>query len=95
MSTLVSTKAPSDAIIVQDAHLLFTGDFKCSGVDLVISNADHELALADYFKGDKRPLASVDGAFLTGKMVDALAGHVQMAQADGSASTAKIIRSPS
>ena len=31
----VSTHAPSDAIIVPDAHLLFTGDFKRSGVDLV------------------------------------------------------------
>ena len=87
----VTTKAPADAIIVQDAHLLFNGDFKRSGVDLVISKDDRELVLTDYFRGDKKPLASVDGAFLTGKLVDMLAGHVQLAQADGSASVAKII----
>ena len=88
----VSTKAPVDAIIVQDAQLLFTGDFKRSGSDLVISKGDHELRLEDYFKGDKHaPLASPDGAYLTGGIVDALVGHVQMAQADGSASAAKII----
>ena len=31
----VSTRAPSDAIIVPDANLLFNGDFKRSGVDLI------------------------------------------------------------
>jgi len=91
-SDTVSTKAPADAIIVQDAQLLFTGDFKRTGVDLVISKDGHELLLADYFKSEKRaPLASSDGAYLTGKIVDALTGHVQVAQADGSASAAKII----
>jgi VCBS repeat-containing protein len=88
----VSTKAPADAIIVKDAQLLFGGDFKRSGSDLVISKGDHELRLEDYFRGDKHaPLASPDGAYLTGNIVDALTGHVQMAQADGSASAAKII----
>ena len=88
----VTTKAPADAIIVPDAQLLFTGDFKKSGADLVISKGDHELRLTDYFKGDKHaPLASADGAYLTGNIVDALVGHVQMAQADGSAGAAKII----
>ena len=38
----VSTQAPSDAIIVSDAHLLFNGDFKRSGVDLVISSGDRD-----------------------------------------------------
>ncbi len=87
----ITTKAPADAIIVPDAHLLFTGDFKRSGLDLVISKDDQELVLGDYFKGDKKPLASVDGAFLTGKLIDAMVGHVQLAQADGSAAAAKII----
>ena len=88
----VSTKAPADAIIVKDAQLLFGGDFKRSGSDLVISKGDHELRLEDYFRGDKHaPLASPDGAYLTGNIVDALTGHVQIAQADGSASAAKII----
>ncbi len=48
-------------------NLLFTGDFKRSGVDLVLSKDDRELVLHDYFKGEKRAaLASPDGAHLTG-----------------------------
>jgi len=88
----VHTKAPADAIIVKDADLLFNGDFKRSGADLVISKDDREFVLSDYFKGDKHaPLASSDGAYLTGKIVDALTGHVQVAQAAGGAGAAKII----
>ena len=87
----VSTKAPADAIVVKDADLLFNGDFKRAGSDLVITRDDHELVLADYFKGEKRALASPDGAYLTGKIVDALTGYVQVAQADPGASAAKII----
>ncbi|TKW79655.1 MAG: hypothetical protein DI543_04080, partial [Bradyrhizobium icense] len=88
----VTTKAPADAIIVKDAQLLFTGDFKRSGSDLIISKGDQELRLEDYFKGDKHaPLASPDGAFLTGHLVDALTGHVQVAQADGNAGVVKVI----
>ena len=88
----VSTQAPSDAIIISDAHLLFHGDFKRSGVDLILSSGDHEVVLRDYFKGEKRAaLASPDGAHLTGDIVNALAGHTQFAQADGSASVAPAI----
>lgn len=88
----VSTQAPSDAIIISDAHLLFHGDFKRSGVDLVLSSGDHEVVLRDYFKGEKRAaLASPDGAHLTGDIVNALSGHTQFAQADGSASVAPAI----
>ena len=88
----VSTHAPTDAIIVPDAHLLFTGDFKRSGVDLILSAQDRELVLHDYFKGEKRAaLASPDGAHLTGDIVNALAGYTQFAQADGSASVAQVI----
>ena len=88
----VSTYTPSDAIIVPDADLLFKGDFKRSGVDLVLSKDDHELVLQDYFKGEKRAaLASPDGAHLTGDLVNALTGHVEYAQADGSASVGKVI----
>lgn len=89
----VQTKAPADAIVVKDANLLFNGDFKRSGTDLVISKDDQDLVLSDYFKGEKRaPVASPDGAWLSGKIIEALTGHVQFAQADGSASVApKII----
>jgi VCBS repeat-containing protein len=87
-----STHAPSDAIIVPDAQLLFGGDFKRSGVDLVLSNDDHELVLHDYFKGEKRAaLASPDGAHLTGDLINALAGHVEYAQADGGAAAAAAV----
>src|SRR5580698_7955271 len=84
-----ATHAPADAIIVPDAHLLFTGDFKRSGVDLILSKDDQELILHDYFKGEKRaPLASPDGAHLTGDLVNALTGHVQYSQAGGAPAAA-------
>ncbi len=88
----VSTHAPSDAIIVPDANLLFTGDFKRSGVDLILSAQDRELVLHDYFKGEKRaPLASSDGAHLTGDIVNALTGYTQYAQAGGGPAVAQMI----
>ena len=92
IETVHATNAPSDAIIVPDAHLLFRGEFKRSGVDLVLSKDDRELVLHDYFKGEKHAaLSSPDGAHLNGDVVSALAGHVQYAQAGGSASVGKII----
>jgi len=88
----VTTHAPAGAIIVPDANLLFTGDFKRSGVDLILSRDDHELVLQDYFKGEKRAaLASPDGAHLSGDLVNTLAGHVDYAQANGSVSAATVI----
>ncbi|WP_334443938.1 VCBS domain-containing protein [Bradyrhizobium sp. AZCC 1610] len=88
----VSTHAPTDAIIISDAHLLFHGNFKRSGVDLILADGDRELVLNDYFRGEKRAaLASPDGAHLTGDIVNALAGHIQFAQADGSASVAPAV----
>src|SRR5262249_23669580 len=84
--------APADAIIVPDAHFLFNADFKRSGVDLILSRDDHELVVHDYFKGEKRAaIASPDGAHLTGDIVNALAGHVQYAQAGPGAGTAQVI----
>ena len=92
VQTVHATHAPADAIIVPDAHLLFNGDFKRSGVDLILSKDDRELVLHDYFKGEKRAaLSSPDGAHLSGDLVNALAGHVEYAQADGSASASHVI----
>ena len=72
--------------------ICFHGDFKRSGVDLVLSSGDRELVLHDYFRGEKRAvLASPDGAHLTGDLVNALSGYTQFAQADGSASVAPAI----
>jgi len=76
--------APADAIVVPDAQFLFHADFKRSGVDLILSQDDRELVLHDYFKGQKHAaLASPDGAHLTGDIVDALTGYVQVSQAGG------------
>ena len=77
--------------MVNDAQLLFTGDLKRSGLDLVLSKDDHELVLQDYFKGEKRAaLASPDGAHLTGDIVNALTGYTQYAQA-GAVEPPKVI----
>src|SRR5204863_4791510 len=84
--------ASSDAIIVPYAQLLFNGDFKRSGVDLILSKDDHELVVPDYFKGEKRAaLSSPDGAHLTGDIVNALTGHVEYSQASPNASAGKVI----
>ncbi|MHC2331250.1 VCBS domain-containing protein [Bradyrhizobium sp. USDA 4454] len=88
----VTSHAPPGAITVDDGQLLFTGDFKRTGLDLVISKDDRELVLHDYFKGEKRAaLASPDGAHLTGELVNALTGYTQYAQAGGAAEPAKVI----
>ena len=81
--------APADAIVVPDAHFLFNADFKRSGVDLILSGDDRELVLHDYFKGEKhKALASPDGAHLTGDLVNALAGYIQVSQAGGADASA-------
>ena len=82
----------TDTITIPDANLLFTGDFKRSGPDLVLSKDGHDLVVQDYFRGATRAaLASPDGAQLSASIVDALTGHVQYAQADGSITAAKVI----
>jgi len=84
--------APADAIVIPDAHFLFNGDFKRAGADLILSADGRELVLHDYFKGETRhPLASPDGAHLTGDLVNALTGSVQVSQADGAAAVGKVI----
>ncbi len=84
--------APADAIVVPDAHFLFNADFKRSGVDLILSGDDRELVLHGYFKGEKhKALASPDGAHLTGDLVNALTGHVEIAQAGGGTAAASSV----
>src|SRR6266568_9384211 len=69
-----------DGVVIPDAHLLFSGDFKRSGPDLVISHDDRHFLVRDYFRGEHRgSLASPDGAWLTGDVVNALTGHTQFA----------------
>ena len=82
----------ADARVVADAHLLFTGDFRRSGSDLVISKDDRQIVIDDYFKGEKRAaLTSRDGAVLSGDVVHALSGDVQYAQASQASSAAAVI----
>ena len=84
--------APAGAVVVPDAHFLFNADFKRSGVDLILSVDGRDVVLPDYFKGEKRAaLASPDGAHLTGDVVSALSGAVQVSQAGASAPAGKVI----
>ena len=82
----------ADTVIVPDAHLLFSGDYARSGADLIISDHLHRVVVPNYFSGDKHPaLVSAQGAPLDPKFIDALTGHVQYAQAAGTAAAAKVV----
>jgi VCBS repeat-containing protein len=82
----------ADTVTVPDAHLLFSGDFERSGADLIISDHLHRVVVPNYFNGEKRPaLVSAQGAPLDPKFIEALTGHVQYAQAAGTAAAAKVI----
>ncbi|QPF91352.1 VCBS domain-containing protein [Bradyrhizobium commune] len=83
---------PEGAVVVPDPNLIFNGDFKRAGSDLVLSHDGHEFVVHDYFRGDKRAaISSPDGAHLTGDIVNALAGHVEYAQAGPGAAAAAVI----
>ncbi|WP_245330424.1 VCBS domain-containing protein [Bradyrhizobium sp. AS23.2] len=83
---------PDGAFVVPDPNLIFNGEFKRAGLDLVLSHEGHEFVVHDYFRGDKRAaIASPDGAHLTGDVVNALTGHVQYAQAAPGAAAAQVI----
>ena len=82
----------ADTVTVPDAHLLFSGDYARSGSDLIISDHLHRVVVPNYFSGDKHPaLVSAQGAPVDPKFIDALTGHVQYAQAAGTAAAAKVI----
>ncbi|WP_074447729.1 VCBS domain-containing protein [Bradyrhizobium yuanmingense] len=83
---------PDGAFVVPDPNLIFNGEFKRAGLDLVSSHDGHEFVVHDYFRGDKRAaLASPDGAHLSGDVVNALTGHVQVAQAAPGAGAGQVI----
>jgi hypothetical protein len=87
-----ASHAPADAIVVPDAELLFHGDFKRAGSDLILSGDEREFVVHDYFKGaHHKALASVDGAHLTADLVHALTGEVEVSQADNSAQAGRVI----
>ena len=90
--TSLSHHGPADTVTIPDAHLLFSGDYARSGLDLIVSDHDHRVVVPDYFHGEKRPiLVSPEGAPLDPKVIEALTGHVEYAQAAGTAAAAKVI----
>jgi hypothetical protein len=82
----------SSSITIPDAHLLFLGDYKRSGVDLFLSKDGHNLVVPQYFKGENRAsLTSPDGYHLNGATVNALAGNVEYVQALNVADAGKVV----
>ncbi len=72
----VIPNAHGDTVSVPDAELLFNGDFRRAGPDLVLTGHDgrHHL-IAGYFSGAKKPaLVAPNGASLSPDLVDLLAG---------------------
>ncbi len=81
-----------DTVTIPDAHLLFSGDYSRSGADLIVSDQLHRVVVPNYFQGDKRPmLVSPEGAPLDPQVIEALTGHVQYAQAAGTAAAGKVV----
>jgi VCBS repeat-containing protein len=79
-------------ITVPDAALLFRGDFKRSGEDLIISGSGEKFTIGNYFRGEHhKALFSPDGASLSGEVVRALIGHTAYAQANPAADAARPI----
>lgn len=63
------------AVIVPDAHLLFTGAYRKAGPDLLIEGGGQRALIPDYFASPTpAPLFTPDGAMLAGDTVRALAG---------------------
>ena len=88
----------TESLIIPDARLLFSGDFKRSGSDLMLTDdAGQRAVVIDYFKHETLPdLASPEGAKLRGDVVQLLAGPLapgQYAQATAPApaSAAQVI----
>ncbi|UWU74072.1 Ig-like domain-containing protein [Bradyrhizobium huanghuaihaiense] len=83
---------PSAAVVIPDAHLLFSGDFVRSGVDLILSDQLHRVVVPNYFRDHARPLlVSPEGAHLDPGVIDALTGHTQYAQAGAPAASGKVV----
>lgn len=86
----------SDTIRIPDAHLMFQGEYRRDGFDLVIEDEDRRVVVSDYFRAGKRPtLESPEGARLTDDIVAALAvsdSGLRYAQATPPAPTAAIGR---
>jgi hypothetical protein len=79
----------ANTVTIPNGHLLFSGDYERSGLDLIVSDQDHRVVIHDYFRGEQRPtLVSPEGAPLDPKVIEALTGHNAYAQAAGTAPAA-------
>jgi hypothetical protein len=82
-------------ITIDDPDLLFKGEYKRSGHDLLIKDERNSLIVYDYFRSDKRSdLRSPEGALLQGNIVEILAGPPnpgEYAQSVPASSGAKVI----
>ena len=102
-SDIVSENAHSPAaggartvLVVPDAQLLFSADFKRSGPDLILTAPDGDrFTVLDYFRHKKLPdLVTPDGATFGAKIIEALTGtgpSYQYAQATAPAPAAQVI----
>ncbi|UVO26369.1 cadherin-like domain-containing protein [Bradyrhizobium arachidis] len=81
------------AVIVPDAHLLFSGEYARAGRDLIISDEHHRFTVPNYFVGTKHPaLVSPEGAPLDPRVIEAYTAHTAYAQAtDPAASAGKVV----
>lgn len=65
-------------LVFPDQDLLFNGDYKKSGSDLVLTGNDATAIILNYFTRERRPsLMTPEGAGLTGETVEALTGDEQ------------------
>src|SRR5258707_2338127 len=82
----------ANTVTIPNAHLLFSGDYERSGLDLMVHDHDHRVVIHDYCRGEKRPtLVPPEGAPLDPKVIEALTGHDAYAQAAGTAPAAKVV----
>lgn len=82
----------TDTITIPDAQLLFGGEYKRAGTDLILSNQDHQFVVHDYFRNGNTPtLLSPDGGRVSADVVEALTGHGDYAQAGAPAQTAATV----
>ncbi|MEM7464829.1 MAG: FecR domain-containing protein, partial [Pseudomonadota bacterium] len=85
--TVRTLQPGEDQVSVQDAELMFRGDYSREGDDLVISLDGRSLVITEYFVSDNPPdLVAHNGAVLDASTVNSLAGSIapgQYAQASG------------
>ena len=72
---VIVADANIEALVIDDAHLLFAGDYSRSGDDLLITSELNQITIIDYFGSEGgQDLRNVDGANLSFNAIKALAG---------------------